>query len=110
VFRVDFLQHLKCYSRDRLPELKITGHDAHEASGGFLFTYRGDGADLFLDGRQIGTVALKGGQIIYDPSIEISEGLSLDRWVEQARQRAGALGADRSPPAGLVDSIIFVTI
>jgi hypothetical protein len=94
VFRVDFLQHLKRYSRDRLPELKITGHDAREASGGFLFAYRGDGADLVLDGRQIGTVALEGGQIVYDPKIEISEGLSLaghlDRWVGQAWQRAGA--------------------
>jgi hypothetical protein len=95
VFRADFLQHLKRYSRDRLPE---PGHDAREASGGFLFTYRGDRADLVLDGQQIGMVALEGGQIVYDPKIEISEGLSLaghlDRWVGQAWQRAGAPRAD----------------
>jgi hypothetical protein len=85
VFRADFLQHLKRYGRDRLPELKITAHDPIEASGGFIF---GDGADLFLDGQRIGTVALDRGQIVYDPKIEISEGLSLashlDRWVGQA--------------------------
>jgi hypothetical protein len=41
-----------------------------------------------LDGQRIGTVALDSGQIVYDPKIEISEGLSLashlDRWVGQA--------------------------
>jgi hypothetical protein len=102
MFLVDFMQHLKRYERDRLPELRST-IAATNAQGdlvtGLLFAYRErNGADLMLDSRQIGSISLDEGQIVYDPKIEISEGLSLgshlDRWVGKAWQRAGAPGAD----------------
>jgi hypothetical protein len=90
MFLVDFLQHLKRYGRDRLPELRIKTDD----QGDFVLVYRDrDGADLMLDGRRLGSVVWRGGEVIYEPQISLSEALSfdghLDRWVGQACANAG---------------------
>jgi hypothetical protein len=57
MFLIDFLQHLKRYGRDRLPELRIKEDDHGVAKGSFLLVYRDrDGADLMLDGQRLGSV------------------------------------------------------
>ena len=104
MFLVDFLQHLKRYGRDRLPELRIKTDD----QSGFVLVYRAqDGADLMLDGRRLGSVVLRDGEVTYEPQINLSEALSfdghLDRWVGQACAKAGvehldAAAADRKRP------------
>jgi hypothetical protein len=96
MFLIDFLQHLKRYGRERLPELRIKTDDQGDAKGSFVFVYRDrDGADLMLDGRRLGSVVWLDGTVVYEPPISLSDALSfdshLDRWVGQAWQKAGAL-------------------
>jgi hypothetical protein len=90
MFLVDFLQHLKRYARDRLPELRIRTDD----QGGFVLAYHDqDGADLMFDGARLGSIVWRCGEVIYEPEIKLSEALSfdghLDRWIGQARAKAG---------------------
>ena len=89
MFLVDLLQHLRRYGRDRLPELRLETAD----QSGFVLAYRDDGADLMLDGKRLGSVVWRDGEVIYQPQISLSEALSftghLDRWVGQACAEAG---------------------
>jgi hypothetical protein len=101
MFLVDFLQHLKRYGRDRLPELEIKAHDGG-AKGGFVFADRdGDGADLMNNGERLGSVTWLGGSVVYEPPIELSERLSfdghLDQWIGQAWLKAEASRATETP-------------
>ena len=93
MFLIDFLQHLKRYGRDRLPELRIKEDDHGVAKGSFLLVYRDrDGADLMLDGQRLGSVLWSDGKVVYDPPIKLSEALSfdghLDQWVDKAWQKS----------------------
>jgi len=95
MFLIDFLQHLKRYGRDRLPELRIKCDDQGGTKGGdFVLVYRDrDGADLMLDGRRLGWVVWLDGKVVYEPPINLNEALSfeghLDQWVGRAWQKAG---------------------
>jgi hypothetical protein len=94
MFLVDFLQHLKRYGRDRLPELMIKTSDSGEAKYVFVFVpHDRDGVDLMLGGERLGSVKWVDGEIVCEPTIEFSERLSfdghLDQWVSRACQKAG---------------------
>jgi hypothetical protein len=100
---VDFLQHLKRYGRDRLPELMIKTSNSGEAKYGFVFVpHDRDGVDLMLEGERLGSVKWVDGDMVYEPPIEFSERLSfdghLDQWVSRACQKAGAEFADGGEP------------
>jgi hypothetical protein len=104
MFLIDFLQHLKRYGRDRLPELQIKTDDQGSTKGGFVLVYRDrDGADLMLDGRRLGSVVWRDGEVIYEPEINLSEALSfdghLDRWVGHACAKAGVQHLDATDVA-----------
>jgi hypothetical protein len=92
MFIVDFWQHLKRYNRERLPELRIQTHEFGVKGGLFLVSRDQDRADLMFAGRRLGSVVWRGGEIVYEPPIDNSEGLSLeghlDRWVAQAWRKA----------------------
>lgn len=92
MFLDDFWQHLKRYSRDRLPELQIQTHEKVGVKGGFVLVNRDESADLMLEGQRLGSIIWRAGDIGYEPPIEISERVSLeghfDRWVGQAWQKA----------------------
>jgi hypothetical protein len=94
MFLVDFLQHLKRYGRDRLPELMIKTSDSGEAKYVFVFVpHDRDGVDLMLGGERLGSVKWVDGEMLCEPPIEFSERLSfdghLDQWVSRACQNAG---------------------
>lgn len=104
MFIIDFLQHLKRYGRDRLPELRIKTDDQGSTKGEFVLVYRDrDGADLMLGGRRLGSVVWRDGEVIYEPQISASEALSfdghLDRWVGQACAEAGVQHLDAAAPS-----------